>query len=212
MPRSIRRILVLTLVALGACAQAQAQTISQFVYPTDGAANVDLTQHFSWTSVASAEKYYLYVGTAVGLKDLVDTGEITATSWPACGAPVGQISYARIYTKLAGAWSHADITFTPSVSQACTATLTTPGNGAANADLGTGFSWSSVPNATAYTLHIGTSLGASNVLNTGEITQTSRDGCDMPPAQTLYARMWTKVGYWRYVDSSFTTAVCVVRP
>jgi hypothetical protein len=39
------------------------------------------TRVMSWTTVADAQAYYLYVGYSPGAKDIVDTGEIQSTSY-----------------------------------------------------------------------------------------------------------------------------------
>jgi hypothetical protein len=82
-----------------------------FVLPMQGAKDVNPAQPFRWTSVSGALAYYLYVGTAPGAKDVVDTGEIQATSYTAPSLPVGQTLYARIHTKLASGWQYSDVTF-----------------------------------------------------------------------------------------------------
>ena len=69
---------------------AQAQTLTAIpVQPVNGATDVDLLGDIQWTSVPSAEAYYLYVGTIVGANDLINSGEILQTSYPAIGLPAG---------------------------------------------------------------------------------------------------------------------------
>src|SRR5262249_21129926 len=85
---------------------------STFVYPTNGAQNVATPISFQWTAVSGALAYYLYVGTAPGLKDLVNTGEIQKTSYSVASLPSGQMLYTRIYTKMSTGWFSSDISFT----------------------------------------------------------------------------------------------------
>ena len=100
--------------------------------------------------------------------------------------------------------ARGEIRFNASVQMA--ALLTFPQHVSTNADLTRPFQWTSVPNAQAYYLYVGTALGAKDLVNTGEIRQTSYlVGTPLPTGQTLYARIWTKIaGGWRYNDSSFT--------
>ena len=100
--RSLAASLVFLLVAsVTVAALAQDSSTSSFVYPANGAVNVDLSQPIQWTSVANVQAYYLYVGTTVGAKDLVNTGEIQGTSYLVTKAlPAGQTIYARVYTKV----------------------------------------------------------------------------------------------------------------
>ena len=202
------RSLLVLVVAVVLCQQswvlAQSST-AMILYPTDGAANADLSQPIQWTSVANVQTYYLYVGTTPGAKDLVNTGEILQTSYLVAQLPAGQTVYARMWTKIGGVWRYTDSSF--SAAPVPTATLTYPVNGAVNADLSQPIQWTSVANVQAYYLYVGTTPGAKDLVNTGETLQTSYQAVQLPAGQTVYARMWTKVGgVWRYTDSSFSAA------
>src|SRR5437867_3158092 len=176
MSRFLRSCVLLLLVGLSAVRAAQAQSAAQFTFPTNGATGVDLTNLTTWTSVTGAQAYYLYVGTTSGANNLINTGEISRTDWPVCDVPTGQTLYARINTKINNTWSYTDITFTAGTSPQCKATLQQPTAGATEADLRNGFQWTTAPNATVYYLYVGTSVGAKDVVNTGETTQTSYIG------------------------------------
>jgi hypothetical protein len=67
---------------------------------------------FFWTSVLNAQAYYLYVGTSRGAKNLVDTGEISSTSYNVSGLPTGTQLYATLWTKINGVWISHEVTFT----------------------------------------------------------------------------------------------------
>src|SRR5204863_10075148 len=96
---------------------------------------------------------------------------------------------------------------TPALAQANTATVTYPANGAVNVDVLQPIQWTTIQNVQAYYLYVGTSLGAKDLVNTGETPQTSYLAGDLPSGQTLYARINTKVGgVWRFRDSTFTAA------
>jgi hypothetical protein len=64
----------------------------------------------------SGGAYYLDVGTALGLGNLVDTGAIQTTSYLASNLPFNQPLYARLWVKVGTAWSYIDrvITSIPS--------------------------------------------------------------------------------------------------
>jgi hypothetical protein len=160
--------------------------------------------------VLNAQAYVLWVGTTVGAKNLVNTPEIQQTSYqPANLLPPSTTLYARTWAQVGGVWRFTDSTFT---SASLTATLTAPGNGAANVNPLVPIQWTSVPNAQAYVLWVGTSAGASNVVNTPETLSTSYQPASLPPNQTLYVRMWTKVGnVWRSTDSTFSAASLVAQ-
>ena len=116
--------------------------------------------------------------------------------------PGGQTVYARIWVKVAGVWRYTDSSFT---TAAFTATLTNPANGATNVNTTLTVQWTTVLNAQAYYLYVGSTVGAKDLVDSREIQQTSRL-VTLPGGQTVYARIWVKVGgAWRYTDSTFTT-------
>jgi hypothetical protein len=66
----------------------------------------------SWTPVAGAQAYYLYIGTAPMTHNVVNTGEFMATTYPSGALPRGTLLYATIWTKYAGNWTYSTTTFT----------------------------------------------------------------------------------------------------
>jgi hypothetical protein len=179
---------------------------ARITYPANGAVDVDLSQRIQWTTVADVQAYYLYVGTTIGAKDLVDTGETPRTSYLAATLPPNQMLYARMHTKVGGIWRSLDSTF--AAGPPLRALMTYPADGPVNADLSRRIEWTSVANPQAYYLYVGTTVGAKDVVNTGEIQQTSYLAVNLPLRQALYARLWTKKdAVWRYADSTFTAAL-----
>ena len=199
---------------------------SNFIYPTNGS-TMDISLPFTWTPVPNVQAYYLYVGTAVGTHNIVNSGETLATSFFAPNLPTTGTFYARIYAKVAGVWRSSDIVFSTSPLRA---TLITPADGSTGFIAATmPFTWTSVPIAEKYYLYVGTSVGAKDLIDSQELCDqvtclggplgTTWNGLDggnsiglgqLVTGQTLYARLWTVVGgKWRYVDSTFTTAGAV---
>ena len=101
------------------------------ISPANGATGVNpILGVIQWTAMPNAQKYYIYVGSTLGAKDLIDSQEIcpgcinstTATSWslanagkpPAAGlaGKAGQKVYVRLWTVVDGAWLYSDSTFT----------------------------------------------------------------------------------------------------
>ena len=80
-------------------------SLAYLTYPSAGATMVDMSQPFTWTTAPNAQAYYLYVGTSIGAKDLVDTREILATSFAMPNLPPG-VAYARLWAKVAGVWRY----------------------------------------------------------------------------------------------------------
>jgi hypothetical protein len=182
---------------------------ASITYPANGAVHADLSQPLQWTSVAGAQAYYLYVGTATGASDIVNSGEMQQTSYVLRTFPANQVLYARLFTKFGALWRYTSITFSGDV---LTAQITSPVNATTTADWAQPIQWTSVPNAQAYYLYVGTSPGANNLINSGEIHQTSFSASGLPANQVVYARLYTEVGgVWRYTDSSFRGDILTTR-
>ena len=58
--------------------------VAHLLSPLAGS-TADLSQPLTWTAVPGAEAYWLYVGTAPGASDLINSGEIQQTSFDASG-------------------------------------------------------------------------------------------------------------------------------
>src|SRR6185436_10076405 len=140
----------------------------------------------------NAQAYVLWVGTSLGANNVVNTPELSQTSYQPSSVPGNLTLYARMWTKVGGVWRFVDSTFT---TTSLTASLTSPANGAVNVNQSPLFQWTSVLNAQAYVLWVGTTAGASNLIRTNETSQTSyQSPITLGPNLTLYARMWAKVG------------------
>src|SRR5437879_4801484 len=114
MTRTVWKLLLVLVVAvtLGQQSSVLAQSpTATLLYPTDGAVNADLSQPIQWTSVANVQAYYLYIGTTLGAKDLVNTGETLQTSYLVKQLPAGQTVYARMWAKVGGVWRYTDSSF-----------------------------------------------------------------------------------------------------
>lgn len=190
-------LLALAIPSVGWCSSGAA-----LLLPANYSTGIAGNATFEWTSVEGAEKYYLYVGTSAGSKDVVNSGEITTTGYSGAVLPGGVALYARLWTFVEGRWQYADSTFTTS----SLAYLSTPAVGTTNIDPRVAFSWSSVVGVDKYYLYVGTSIGAKDVVDSGEMTSTSYGRVTLPGGVTLYARLWTRAnGRWLFTDSSFST-------
>ncbi|MDQ6949935.1 MAG: CAP domain-containing protein, partial [Actinomycetota bacterium] len=83
---------------------------AQFTQPTAGATNVNTTQPFTWTPLASAGYYAVTVGTTFGGYDLANSGLLpgSQSSYTAPALPAGQTLWARVYSWINGSWAHWD--------------------------------------------------------------------------------------------------------
>ena len=181
-----------------------APPVARLLYPANGGIISDPIQPLTWNPVANVQAYYLYVASTPGAKDLVNSGETQQTSYVIRSAlPINQTLYARLWTKVAGTWRFTDSTF--SAAAPSMARFTYPAAGGTTIDPTQPLTWTTVSNVQAYYLYVGSTPGAKDLVNTGEIQQTSYLLPNLLPVnQTLYARLWTKLnGVWRYVDTTF---------
>jgi hypothetical protein len=201
-----RKAMLLSMLALcfiiSIPAWGQTATLSS---PSNGSTNVWSPVLFSWSPVANATAYYLYVGSTPGAKDVVDTGEIVTTSVTAA-LPSGTY-YARLHTLAGGVWSHAqDVSFTVSPSPTA-ATITSPLDGATQVATLAQFTWTAVQGAAGYRLLIGSSLGSSDIFQSAVLTGTSVS-VRLADSTRYFVQLQTIFGGQSVSSfSSFTTAV-----
>jgi Fibronectin type III domain len=178
---------------------------ARFTKPLAGDGS-DLGQGIQWTTILGADSYYLRVGSAPGLKDFLDSGEVVRNDYETPSLPAGKEVFARVYTKYGGQWRQRDASMT-----LAGAALTSPSpdvlSGTAKVDpLGQLFTWTTISNAESYYLYIGTEPGSKNVLDTGEIQGTSYLVKNLPVGQRIYVSIWTKAsGVWNGTSSTFVT-------
>src|SRR6185436_15632856 len=73
--------------------------------------------------------------------------------------------------------------------------------------------WTNVPEADAYYVYVGRSVGGSELHNSGALPSGPSGGLTrkingLPTGEMLWLRLWTKsAGIWRYKDSSFGSFV-----
>jgi hypothetical protein len=187
---------------------ATAPSHATFIYPANGSTAVDTSKGFSWASAPSAQAYYLVVGTSKGARDVLDSGTLSATttSYPVPALPVGPTLWARLWTEVSGSWAYyQDISFQVSISAS---RLTYPASGQTTVDTRKPFTWLSAPDGQAYYLHVGTSPGAADLVDSGSTTKTSWSVPPLPIGQILFARIYTEInGSWStYTQISFTVS------
>jgi len=182
-------------------------SIATLIAPAPGQGEIPASMTFAWEAVDDVDAYYLYVGTGVGAKDLVDSGETSVTSRRVYGLPQGTIVYVRLWTKTKAIWRYNDYDFT--VAVALTAQLLTP-SPAAPSDPSTLFTWTAVRDAQAYYLYVGTKPGLKDIVDSRETLATSRRVDGLPEGRIVYVRLWTKTkGVWRYNDYELTIAAAL---
>jgi hypothetical protein len=175
---------------------------ARFTRPMAGDGS-DLGQGIAWTTIIGADSYYLRVGSKPGNKDLLDSGEVVRNDYETPPLPAGQEVFARIYTKYGGQWRQRETSLTLA-GAALTSPVADP-TGLATVDpRGQLFTWTTISNAEAYYLYIGTVPGGKDLLDTGQIQGTSYLVKDLPAGRWIYVSIWTKAnGVWNGTSSSF---------
>jgi hypothetical protein len=172
------------------------------IYPTDGALHVNPSVQFSWSAVAEAQAYYLYIGNTLRSLDVFNGGATASTTASVQLAP-GRRYFATIWTELAGNWIPSDISF---VTDTGSARMLYPKDGSSNIPTQSVFGWSAVPDATGYQIDVGTTSGASDVFSSGNVQINTISVPGLQPQTAYFIHLTTfKSGAIQSVDSSFTS-------
>ena len=169
-----------------------------------GASNVA----FQWTPGVGVTLYQLTLGTTgAGSSDLFSyTGSATSVTVPAVPAN-GAIVYARLSSKISGAWQYNDYLYTESTTPV-PAVLTTPTPGLSTV-LGTSgvtFQWTSGTGVALYQLNLGTTGPGSSDLFALRSSVTSTIVATLPAnGKEVYARLYSEInGAWQFNDYLYT--------
>ena len=180
--------------------------LAALLSPAPGSVLATSSATFTWSAGSGNSSYILDIGSSgAGSHDLYTGASTSATSASVTGLPTnGEPIYVRLYSHSNGSWAlYNDYVLNP----ATTAMLTSPTAGTTLAGSNPAFTWTTVAGATGYTLYLGTSLGAGNLLD-AHTTATTVTASGLPVnGETIYARLWTNLnGVWRYNDTTFTAA------
>ncbi|MET2985677.1 T9SS type B sorting domain-containing protein [Aureibaculum conchae] len=139
--------------------------------PSNSATDVSLNSSIEWNSVSNANGYRISIGTSAGASDVldaVDVGDLNvythSNRWEE-----NTDYFVRIdaYNSFGDAINCTESTFTTVINQNIPncAEVTSPSNGSTNVSLNSSISWNLVSDADGYRISIGTSAGASDVLD-----------------------------------------------
>ena len=156
------------------------------LHPSNAAVIGGPSSPFLWNAGVSSDLYRLTVGTSAGAANLFDSGEVTGTSVAMPNLPRNQVLHLRLASRVEGVWRNVDTTF----RMLPAATFVFPTNNATGVRPRL-FSWSSVAGGVTYRLLVGTTLGGSDVTDSGPISATSYRVFSLPPGRTLFARVFS---------------------
>ncbi|WGD34551.1 T9SS type B sorting domain-containing protein [Olleya sp. YS] len=141
--------------------------------PLQGAINVSIATDVSWTAIGNATGYFLTVGTTSGGTDIInnqDVGNVTTFDLPTDLPDETQIFVTITpYNSAGNAFGCTEESFTTEVVIPLCTSLISPLDGAVDVSIATDISWTSIGNATGYLLTVGTTSGATNIVNNQDV-------------------------------------------
>lgn len=166
---------------------------------------------FRWAPIVDAQKYYLYVGTSPGAKDVVDTGELGSSTTQRTihlRGPLDTPLHARLYYLSAEQWRYVDDV--PFSFVAGAATIVAPKMGEVMYDSGLNVEWTPHPAASAYEVSVGREPGAADIWRSQPLSATTVAQAvpSVPHGEPLYVRVRSQVdGEWRHYRDHLVTAL-----
>ncbi len=193
---------------------------TQLTTPADTATNIAINTDLTWTAVTNADGYYVSIGTTAGATDILNNENIIGGTITTYNPPTdfleNQIYFVTViaYNAVGNATACTETSFTTetiATIPTCTQ-LTTPADTATNIAINTDLTWTAVTDADGYYVSIGTTTGATDILNNENIiggTITTYN----PPTDFLENQMYfvTVIAYnavgnaTACTETSFTT-------
>ena len=136
--------------------------------PTNGSTLSGQNVTFTWTLNGSAAPIYLHVGTTVGGTDLVNIGPLSGTSTTVTLPVLGATIYATLESQVNGV--SVDMPYTYTEASQVAASITSPANGSTLTGASTTFTWVMNGSTAPVYLHVGTTVGGTDLVNLGPIT------------------------------------------
>ena len=190
---------------------------AHLITPTDEAQQVPSGNvTFTINPVEGALQYVLWLGTTPGGNDIGQGWPGSATS-TTVDLGANTIYYARMWTQQAGGtWNYVDSRFSTYTTNV--AFLSFPANGALHA-LATAvegpavppntitLGWNPISDATGYTVWVGTSPGANDILDTYQyVLSNNMATVNVTSGADYYVTLWTQKGaQWYYTESYVST-------
>jgi len=193
----MRKVLLFCLILFcSAFAYAQLPCPS-LTSPLNGDTNVPVDIRITWNGIVGAPAYLISIGTSPNGTDILNNKNVgNATSYqPPQGLPEQTDIYVTITVFFFNAenivcdtemFRTENVTNPPSCTQ-----IRLPLDEATNVNIATPISWDYAPTATGYRLTIGTSLGASDILDNQEIigSLSYQPPIDLPTDTEIFVRV-----------------------
>jgi gliding motility-associated-like protein len=171
---------------------SEAPECTIFKIPQENALDVNTATNITWNGSASATGYFLTIGTSINGGEIVDNLDVgnTLSYNPTADLPEETTFYISVipYNRIGLSIGCNTSTFTTALKADlpfCT-TMITPFDGETNVPLSPVLEWNEVPNATGYSVTIGTTPFESNILEDAIFFKTSTIVIDFEPNRTFF--------------------------
>ncbi|MEN8693081.1 MAG: S8 family serine peptidase [Desulfobacterales bacterium] len=186
--------------------------------PVPGSGLPDSAVTFKWkANWTAATEWWLYAGNSPGAKNIYDSGSLGMDlSTDISNLPTDDNIFVRLWYKDDGKWHFDDFSY-PAAGFVIPETpeITSPVPGSELPDNAITFEWkANWTAATKWWLYAGSSLGASDLYDSGSLGMSlSTDISDLPTdGRQIFVRLWYRVDrVWQYDDFQFT-AIAISTP
>ncbi|MBD3905293.1 T9SS type A sorting domain-containing protein [Chryseobacterium sp. Ch-15] len=140
--------------------------------PTSSATGVSLTPAFTWSAVTGATGYKLSIGTTTGGTDILNNSDLgnvltyTYTQAPALNYNTKYFYTLNSYSASSNSTGCSERNFT---TKTLCPSVTAPASSATGVSLAPTFTWTANTDATGYRISIGTTAGATDILNNVDV-------------------------------------------
>ncbi|WP_289060843.1 gliding motility-associated C-terminal domain-containing protein [uncultured Zobellia sp.] len=179
------------------------------------------------TTVRGTQNHYKWFKDGVEIAGAPDAPEYTITNLNTCDAGVYHSEITSDLVPFENASPPGtngknlllvrnDITLAVNATKACV-TLANPVNGASNVPINTGIEWNDNPGACGYKISVGTSSGATDIVNNEDVGEVSiyNFATDLPPNQEIFVSIipyFDDGDFAGCTEESFTTNASAVAP
>ena len=194
--------------------QAQPTNVPAITSPTPNSVLPGSTATFTWApNGVMASQWWLHVGTSQGAFDLIDTGSLgTVLSHTLSGLPTdGSTVWVRLWYSNSSGWHSVDAQYTAATqNNGTTPAIQSPTPGSELPGSTVTINWTANGvSVREWWLHVGTSQGAFDLIDTGSLgTVLSHTLSGLPTdGSTVWVRLWySDSSGWHSVDAQYTAA------
>ncbi|MGO3707725.1 T9SS type B sorting domain-containing protein [Mesonia hippocampi] len=212
-----------TIVDLGAYEYNTPITCTNIASPLNADTNVTVNTNITWNAVADADGYSISLGTSAGANDILNNLDVgnTTSYTPANSFPQNTTIFVSIipYNSAGNASACTEESFTTEtiiIPPNCT-NIASPLNADTNVAVNTGITWNAVADADGYSISLGTSAGANDIVNNLDVGNTTSytPANSFPQNTTIFVSIipYNSAGNASTcTEESFTTEILITPP